>query len=139
MGNRFEKLNVWQLSHQVVLEIYKATNKFPKEEKFRLEDQLRRSARSVPTNIVEGNSRGHKKEYIQFLYLAKGSLEETKYHLLLAKDLRYISEDLYTKLQEDCNKLPRAKSPRYCFLSLHERRKPRKSHTTIPSEVCNRL
>jgi len=105
MENRFEKLEVWQHAHQLVLGIYKATNEFPREERFRLGDQLRRSAASVPTNIVEGNSRAHKKEFIQFLYLAKGSLEETKYHLLLAKDLGYLAEDLYDELQDECNKI----------------------------------
>src|SRR3990172_8330822 len=105
--NRFAQLDVWQISHKLVLKIYKTTNSFPKEEKFRLGDQLRRSASSVPTNIVEGNSRGHKKEYIQFLYLAKGSLEETKYHLLLSKALGYITSNQYNEFQGDCNKIGR--------------------------------
>ncbi|OGY31323.1 MAG: four helix bundle protein [Candidatus Woykebacteria bacterium RIFCSPLOWO2_01_FULL_41_12] len=105
MENRFEKLDVWQYSHDLVLKIYKITNKFPREEKFRLGDQLRRSASPIPTNIVEGNSRAHKKEFTQFLYLAKSSLDETKYHLLLAKDLGYITDKTYDSLQEDCNKI----------------------------------
>ena len=107
MENRLEKLDVWQLSHRLVLKVYKATNNFPNEEKFRLGDQIRRSASSIPTNIVEDNSKAHKKEYVQFLYLAKGSLEETKYHLLLSKDLGYLSVSLYEELQEDCNKIGR--------------------------------
>jgi len=107
MENRFENLDVWKVSHQLVLKIYKATSKFPREEKFRLGDQLRRSAASVPTNIVEGSSRAHKKEYLQFLYLAKGSLEETKYHLLLAKELGYLKDNLYAELHEDCNRVGR--------------------------------
>ena len=89
------------------MDVYKITNNFPKEEKFKLGDQLRRSASSVPTNIVEGNSRAHKKEDIQFLYLAKGSLEEPKYHLLLAKDLGYLSDTIYNKLIEDCREIGR--------------------------------
>ena len=105
MDNRFEKLDVWQYSHELVLKIYKVTSRFPKEEKFRLGDQLRRSASSVPTNVVEGNSRAHKKEFIQFLYFAKGSLEETKYHLLLAKDLRYLKTESYDQLKADCDKI----------------------------------
>lgn len=102
MSNRFEKLNVWKQSHELVLNIYKTTQRFPKEEKYRLGDQLKRSASSVPTNIVEGNSRAHKKEYIQFLYLAKGSLEETKYHLMLAKDLGYLEGNIYDELNNRC-------------------------------------
>ena len=56
---------------------------------------------------MEGNSRAYKKEYIQFLYVAKGSLEETKYHLLLTKDLGYLDRNLYKILHEECNKVGR--------------------------------
>ena len=107
MRNRFEDLEVWQVSHKLVLKVYKITNKFPREEKYRLGDQLRRSASSVPTNIVEGSSRAHKKEFAQFLNLARGSLAETKYHLLLAKDLNYLEEEMYQELQRDCEKVGR--------------------------------
>lgn len=96
--NRFEKLKVWQKAHELVVNIYKITKKFPREEKFRLVDQLCRSASSVPANIVEGNARRHKKEYLQFLNTALSSLEETKYHLLLAKDLEYLSVLEYNEL-----------------------------------------
>ena len=76
--NRFEDLEVWSKSHKLTLEIYKITNKFPNEEKFRLGDQLRRSTASIATNIVEGNSRKYRKEFLQFLNMARSSLEETK-------------------------------------------------------------
>ena len=98
MENNFEKLKVWKLSHRLVLEIYELTKDFPKSEKFALVDQIRRSASSVPTNIVEGNERKSKKEYVQFLFTSKGSLAETNYHLLLARDLGYISEVKYREL-----------------------------------------
>lgn len=98
MENSFEKLKVWQLSHKLTLEIYRLTDSFPSSEKFSLVDQIRRSASSVPTNIVEGNERKTKKEYVQFLYTSKGSLAETRYHLLLAKDLGYISVEKYNSL-----------------------------------------
>ena len=98
--NKFEDLEVWQKAHKLTMEIYKVTNKFPKEEKYRLGDQLRRSVASVATNIVEGNSRKHKKEFQQFLNMARSSLEETKYHLLLARDLGYIQGKVYLSLQE---------------------------------------
>ena len=96
--NKFEKLEVWKQSHQLVLAIYKVTKTFPGEEKYALIDQLRRSASSIPTNIVEGNERQTKKEYLQFLYTAKGSVAETKYHLLLAKDLGYLPLNSYNEL-----------------------------------------
>jgi four helix bundle protein len=88
-------LDVWKLSHQLVLSIYKITEKFQKTKQFGLVSQIRRSAISIPTNIIEGQARRYKKEFIQFLYIAKGSLEETNYHLFLAKDLSFISEEKY--------------------------------------------
>lgn len=98
MINKFDELKVLTASHLLTLEIYKATKGFPTEERFRLTDQLCRSASSVPANIAEGNSRKSKKEFIQFLYQAKGSLSETQYHLLLAKDLKLIDQDLFNEL-----------------------------------------
>lgn len=98
MVDKFTSLPIFQEAHSMVLEIYKVTEKFPKDEKFSLTSQIRRSAASVPTNIIEGNARGHGKEMIEFLYVAKGSLEETKYHLLLANDLGYIEEDDYMSI-----------------------------------------
>ena len=107
MKNKFENLGVWENAHQLTLRIYKLTNKFPSEEKFRLGDQLRRSAASVSTNIVEGSSRIHKKEFQQFLNLAKASLEETKYHILLARDLNYVNDQTYLVIQDQCEEVGR--------------------------------
>ena len=105
MNNRFEKLEVWKKAHEFTLLVYKLTSLFPKEEKYSLVDQLRRAASSVPTNIVEGNERNSIKEFIQFLFTAKASLAETKYHLLLAKDLNYLSESNYHKALELANEV----------------------------------
>jgi len=99
LKNKFEDLEVWQKAHELTMEIYKITNRFPREEKYRLGDQLRRSSASIATNIVEGNSRAHKAEFRQFLNMAKSSLEETKYHLLLARDLGYLNDTVYLGLQ----------------------------------------
>ena len=99
-NNKFEELKVWQKAHLLTLNIYKITKKFPSEEKFCLVDQIKRSSSSIPTNIVEGNERKTKNEYIQFLYVAKGSCAETKYHLLLSKDLNYITLSEYEKLNQ---------------------------------------
>jgi|SRR5579884_1839169 len=99
MKNHFESLNVFQEAHKLVLLAYKYSNNFPKAELFGLTNQLRRAVVSIVANIVEGNARNHQKEYIQFLYLSNGSLEEAKYHLLLARDLGYFSTDQYEELQ----------------------------------------
>ncbi|TDD98351.1 four helix bundle protein [Flavobacterium cellulosilyticum] len=98
-------LEVWKLSHQLTIDVYKITQKFPKSEQFGLVSQVRRSVSSVPTNIIEGQARQYKKEFKQFLYIAKGSLEETNYHLFLSKDLEYISESEYIVLFELCTRI----------------------------------
>ncbi len=103
--SNFQELKVWQKAHQLVLEIYKTTKKFPSEEKFSLVDQIKRSSSSIPTNIVEGNERKTKNEFIQFLYISKGSCAETKYHLLLSKDLNYISDQDYEKLNQQLTEI----------------------------------
>ena len=94
----FTNLDVWQKAHDLTLSIYKLTEDLPKEERYRLGDQIRRSASSIPANIAEGQARQTTQEYIQFLYQARGSLAETKYHLRLAKDLGYIQEEKYESL-----------------------------------------
>ena len=94
----FEDLKVWQKSHELALEVYKVTQQFPNEEKFGLTSQIRRSAVSVAANIAEGSKRQHLKEYIQMLYIAQGSLSETNYYLLLAKDLNYLTDKNYQEL-----------------------------------------
>ncbi len=89
------KLEIWKKSHDLTMSIYMITKQFPKEEMFGLTSQIRRSASSVPTNIIEGQARQHVKEFKQFLYIAKGSLAETHYHLYLAKSLSYLNEETY--------------------------------------------
>jgi len=92
------KLLVWQKSHELVLKIYEITKSFPKDELFGLTSQVRRAAVSIPCNIVEGKARGSNKDYNRFLLIARGSLEEVKYQILLAKDLKYIDEFSYKEL-----------------------------------------
>ena len=96
----FEKLEVWQKAHDLTLRIYKVTKEFPRDEIYGLTSQIRRSAASVATNIVEGKARSSKADYLKFLVIARGSLEETRYHLILARDLDYITLDKYTELSE---------------------------------------
>ena len=100
LGEGFRDLIVWQKAYQLVLEIYKITKKFPKYELFGLTSQLTRAAVSVPANIAEGYERQHKKEYIQFLTIARGSLGEVETYLMLAKDLEYVEKDTYNNLEE---------------------------------------
>ncbi|MFO7523823.1 MAG: four helix bundle protein [Ignavibacteriaceae bacterium] len=92
------KLLVWQKSHELVLKIYEITKEFPIDEQFGLTSQIRRAVVSIPSNIVEGKARGSNKDYNRFLMIARGSLEEVKYQLLLAKDLQYIDEKNYKEV-----------------------------------------
>jgi four helix bundle protein len=96
----WKKLKVWQVAHTLVLEIYKVTASFPKSETYALVDQLKRAAYSVPSNIVEGQSRNTTKEYLQFLFNARGSLEEVRYFLLLSFDLKFLNENIYNELEQ---------------------------------------
>ena len=98
MAHTFKNIKVWQKAHKLVLEIYKLTNAFPVSERYGLTSQLRRSATSIATNIVEGYKRRSDKEFAYFLSISDGSLEETKYHLLLSSDLKYIDEHDYNHL-----------------------------------------
>jgi len=108
MIKSFEDLKIWQEAHRLTLEVYKLTSKFPSEEKYSLISQTRRSASSVPANIAEGFSRDTTKEFIKFLYNARGSLAETICYLLLAKDLGYLKENEYLRIKKDYNKLAKS-------------------------------
>jgi four helix bundle protein len=85
----FEDLNIWQKAHSFVLEIYRATNAFPKSEMFALTSQMRRAAISIPANIAEGFKKRGRRDKIRVLNIAQASLEESQYYLILAQDLRY--------------------------------------------------
>ncbi len=74
MRNRFEELDVYKKAHLLVLKIYKITEKFPKSEILGLISQIRRASISVVANIMKGNTRSYKKEFIKFLYLSRGLL-----------------------------------------------------------------
>ena len=101
----FRDLKVWEKAHKLVLEIYKITKEYPQEEKFGIISQLRRSASSVPTNIVEGFKRRSERDYGRFLNLADASLEETKYHIILSKDLGYLQEERFTEINKMCDEV----------------------------------
>ena len=101
--NSFEDLKVWKLGHELSLEIYSVTTKFPKNETYGLVSQIRRASVSIPANIVEGYYRNTTRELIQFLYHARGSCGEVIYFLVLTKDLGYIKTEDYNKLRNKYN------------------------------------
>jgi len=89
MPGKFEDLQVWQKAHRWVLQVYKVTRRFPKEELFVLTSQLRRAAISVPSNICEGYRKRSKPDKLYSYGVAQNSLEEARYQLILARDLAY--------------------------------------------------
>lgn len=101
----FKKLQVWQKSHLLTLEIYKTTSLFPKDELYGLVSQMRRSSSSIPTNIAEGCGRESNIDFNRFLTIAKGSASELEYQLLLAKDLNYIDSVAFLSLNEKINEI----------------------------------
>jgi four helix bundle protein len=95
----FRKLEVWEKSHQLTLEIYSATSRFPSGETFGLTSQMRRAASSIPANIAEGCGRDSDADFARFLKIAMGSGNELEYFLLLAKDLHYIDGEACEQLR----------------------------------------
>jgi four helix bundle protein len=100
MLKSFRELEVWRKAHGLVLEIYRLTDKFPDRERFGIISQIRRSSASVPANIAEGFGRRTTKELLQFLVTANGSLEETRYFLILSRDLGYLEKEKFDELDK---------------------------------------
>lgn len=96
----YRKLKVWNKSHDLTLEIYKQSEKFPFSERMALTQQIRRAAYSIPMNIAEGYGTIHKKHLINYLSIARGSSFEVSYQLLLARDLNYWDEETFERLNE---------------------------------------
>ena len=96
----YERFEAWQLAHQLFLAVQKEIKLWPREERFALVEQARKSALSVPTNIVEGSAKHGSKEFRRFVDIALGSLAETEYLLRAAKDLGHIPMDRWTPLDD---------------------------------------
>jgi four helix bundle protein len=99
---RHHDLKVWQVSIQLVKEIYVVTTAFPNEETYGLVSQMRRAAISIPSNIAEGAARGGTKEFIHFLGVARGSLSELETQLYISKELGYVTnaQDVDSQIEE---------------------------------------
>jgi len=94
-----EELDVFKLSHELALKVYKVTTRFPREEIFNLVPQMRRAASSIAMNLVEGSMRLNSREFRHFVGIARGSAAEVNYQLLLARDLGYIRKEVYNELR----------------------------------------
>jgi len=104
----FEDLIVWQKAHQFVMEVYRVTRKFPKSETYGLASQFRRAATSIAANIAEGFRKRGRADKARFLNIAQASLEETRYYLILTRDLKYSDVSQLSVLIEEVCTLPGA-------------------------------
>jgi len=99
MVKRFEDLDVWQRACDLAVQVYKLTEEYEGLKRdYGLKDQIRRAAVSIGSNIAEGFERGSKKEFIQFLYIAKGSAGELRTQLHILKEINYISLEKFESL-----------------------------------------
>jgi four helix bundle protein len=108
---RFEDLKVWQAARDIVNAVYRASSTGAFSKDYALRDQIRRAAVSIPSNIAEGFSRHSNKEFIQFLFISKGSVAEVQSQLYTALDQGYISretfDDIYGTLEVVAKQLSR--------------------------------
>lgn len=104
-ARKFEDLIVWQKAHALVLGLYRETSVFPKSEVYGLTSQMRRAAVSVPANIAEGFKKRGRSDKARFMNIAQGSLEETRYYLILGRDLGYLDDDVLRAQLEEVSRL----------------------------------
>ena len=97
----FKELKVWQKAHRLTLDVYKITASFPRAEMYGLTSQMRRSSASIPTNISEGCGRDSSAELARFLTIAMGSASELEYQMILANDLKFMNEEVYSRRRDD--------------------------------------
>ena len=104
----YKKYAVWELGHEVTLDIYQLTKSFPKEELCGITSQMRRAAYSIPSNIVEGCGRESDAEFKRFLIISQGSASELEYFTILSRDLDYIEQPKFEMILDKVNKVRRS-------------------------------
>jgi four helix bundle protein len=103
----YKDLQVWSKAHVLTLATYKSTQTFPGEERYGLTSQIRRSCASIAANLAEGCGRRSDGEMCRYVQIAMGSGAELSYHLLLAKDLGFLKNADYVRLDADLNEIMR--------------------------------
>jgi four helix bundle protein len=106
----FRDLLIWQKAHAFVLRVYQETESFPRDERFGLTSQLRRSAVSIPANIAEGFVKRGIADKLRYFNIAQGSLEESRYYLILASDLGIADLSALEELVDECSRMIEAYS-----------------------------
>jgi four helix bundle protein len=104
-----DQLEVWRLARDFAVTIYKkVVPLLPASEKYNLADQLKRAASSVPANIAEGHGRFYFQDNVRFCYIARGSLTEVQSHLSLAKELGFVTPEVYTNMTREAETVARS-------------------------------
>lgn len=101
----YKNIEIYQVAEEFVIEIYRLLKSFPKDELYSIVSQLRRASISITSNIAEGASRQHKKEYLNFLYISRGSVAEVESLLSISKRLDYLKEEDYERIKHLLNNL----------------------------------
>jgi four helix bundle protein len=96
----YEKFKAWKLTHQLALEVYKVTDRWPSSERYHLTAQTRRAALSAPTNIAEGAAKRGTREFRRYLDIALGSLSELSYLLLFSRDRGVLDDEAFRSLEQ---------------------------------------
>ena len=107
MAESFRDIKAWQKSMDLVTEVYRATANFPQREMYGLTRQVREASVSVPSNIAEGKGRRTKKDYIQFLYRARGSSLEVQTQLEIARNLEFLDQRAFDRIIEQAAEVGR--------------------------------
>lgn len=103
--HNFKELNIWKDSKEFSLKVYKEVSKFPSSEMFGITSQIKRCVISIPSNIAEGAGRNSKKDFSRFISIAIGSSFELETQLIIAKDLKFIDEPSFVKLNDRLSKI----------------------------------
>ncbi len=106
----FRDLIVWRKAHEFVIEVYRYTPTLPRNEMYGLALQMKRAAVSIPANIAEGFRRRGRADKVRFMNIAEGSLEESRYYLILATDLNYGKTEILMNSLEEVSRLLHAYS-----------------------------
>ena len=101
----FRDLKLWDKAHHLTLKVYKVSRDFPRDELYGLTSQIRRASVSIGANLAEGCGRGSDLDFARFLQIAMGSASETEYHLLLAYDLGFLTDERYQDLNQNIQEI----------------------------------
>ena len=121
MADSFYQLNIWKKGYELVLRVYKLTEKFPSSEKFTLTDQLKRSANAIIANIAESQGRYSYRDKIRVLYQSRGEIFETRSHLKVAEGIKYLNNKEFVDIDKEYEGLLVGLNKYIDFLSKHKK------------------